>query len=138
MSWSVTERVPGMRLQGARQRLGALGGEAFVEGQADLLRVLEAHVGERADLVGDDLAALLADLEGAAHVDRLVGGDAGLVLAVGLRPDDHLDRAALVLEVEGRVAVALLVVLELQGVDDAAGLDLLLVLAGRRGRRSRP
>src|SRR5205814_989290 len=38
-------------------------------------------------------------------------------------PGDHLDHALLVLEHEGRVAVALLAVLETQRVDDAAQLD---------------
>ena len=76
---SVTVRVPGWASSAREQRLGALGGQPLLEDEADFLGVPEAHVGERPDLVGDDLAAVLADLELAGDVDRLVGGDPRLV-----------------------------------------------------------
>ena len=91
--------------------------------------------GEQDHLVGDDLAALLADLERAGDAHRLVGGEVDLGLAVGLGPGDHLDRAGLVLEREGGVAVALAAVLELQALDDAADGDRALVAACRAAAR---
>src|SRR5882724_11336375 len=118
-----------MRLEHAGQLTRALDRERrLAETGAHLADRLVADRRERPDLVGDDLRALLADLEDAADAQRLVRGDEGLVPPVRLRPHDHLDRTALVLEVEGRVAIALLVVLEAQRVNDATDLHLLAFL----------
>src|SRR5207249_4553548 len=81
---------------------------------------LGVGAGEREDLVGDHLAALVGDLECARDHHRRAALELRLVPAVGVGPGDHLDHALLVLEHEGRVAVALLAVLETQRVDDAA------------------
>src|SRR5256885_11699091 len=68
--------------------------------------------------------SLVGDLERARDHHRRAALELGLVTAVGVGPGDHLDHALLVLEHEGRVAVALLAVLETQRVDDAAQLDV--------------
>src|SRR5262249_42487841 len=86
----------------------------------DLADRVRMGAGERRDLVGDHLAALLRDLERARDHDRRPALHDVLVTPVRVGPRDHLDDTFLVLEHERRVAVALLAVLELEGVDDAA------------------
>ena len=48
---------------------------------------------EARDLVGDDLAAIVGQVEAARHDHRLATHDDRLVPPVGIRPGDHLDHA---------------------------------------------
>src|SRR5581483_9674497 len=90
---------------------------------------------KRPELIDDDLRALLIHVELAARDHRLLAGDERLVLLIGLGPCDCLDDTVAILQRKSRVALARLVVLELDGLDYSGKLHLASV--GRRGKVGR-
>src|SRR5258706_7381508 len=90
-----------------------------IAGGVGVLLILHRFA-ERRDFIGDHLDAVFADFHFAFDVDWVVGAEQLGAFFVGLRPRQHLDKTAPVLEIKTAVAIALLCVAQAQRRDDTA------------------